>query len=171
MNRYLSAICHGYKLFVFTTLICTCSNRLKSKMVAFLVCFKIYCFHTILFPKALCKWEYQASQHLIASNESTKAPSKTATSRPATSNQAAFDGPAFERGQCLTHMHQGDPFLTSCSKVLLLAFVLMQFDAVISNMASVFQISEKNAVIGRFESKFWPILTVLVIGTVRSSAS
>ena len=50
MNHYSSAICSRYNLIVSTTFIC--SNRLKSKMAAFLACFKIHRFHTTSFQKA-----------------------------------------------------------------------------------------------------------------------
>ena len=51
MHRYLPAICSGYNLTVSVTFIC--NDRLKSKMAAFLACFKIHRFHAISFPKAL----------------------------------------------------------------------------------------------------------------------
>ena len=55
------------------------------------------------------------------------------------------------------------PFLTFCYKVLLPAFFLMQFYALISNIPSVFQNSGKNCHSRPFESQFWPISTVFVI--------
>ena len=55
---------------MFAVLIC--SNRLKSKIIAFLGCFKIHCIHTISFPAAT--------------------PSKTVSSR----NSIAFQGRPYE---------------------------------------------------------------------------
>ena len=53
MNRYSSAICSRYNLIMSTTVIC--SNRLKSKMAAFLAIFQISSFSRSFISKGTSK--------------------------------------------------------------------------------------------------------------------